>query len=289
MAILKLFERRKAPALPPVGAEGDGSPAASPPALPEMGFLDHLEELRWTLIKGLGGVLAAVIGCSFFSQWILDQVLLGPTRPDFFVYRWLNIEAVPIVLQNRNITGQFFAHLGTILAVGLVVGSPFFVYNLWRFVEPGLYPHERRGLRFSAVFATFFFALGIFFGYTILTPAALQFFAHYQISDAILNEFDINRYFEMLIMWAFGVGLLFELPVVVYFLAKLGLVTPDLLRKQRRLAIVLILIIAAFLTPPDPVSQIIVSIPLMGLYELSIQIAAVTARKREAELKAALE
>lgn len=289
---MKLFGLRSLTAArTQAGALGDGaSHDVLPPSdMAEMSFLDHLEELRWRIWKGLGGLVVVAIVCSFFAEWIIDTILLGPTYKEFFMYRVFGVDAIDVDLQNRNVTGQFFAYWGTIFAVGIIVGSPIIVYQLWKFIEPGLYPNEKKGLRFSAVFATLFFILGICFGYLVLTPLAIQFFAHFSISDRIVNEFDISKYFSMVTMWSFGVGLLFELPVVVYFLAKLGVVTPEVLRKGRRYGIVIILIIAAIVTPPEPISQIIVAMPLMLLYELSIHIAAFVQRKREKELKAALE
>jgi len=254
----------------------------------EMGFLDHLEDLRWAIIKGLTGVLVSTIVAVFFRKWIIQEVLLGPKKPDFFMYKLLGIQTTPFVLQNRTVTGQFFADIGTVVVVGLIVGSPVIVYYMWKFIEPGLYPNEKKGLRFSAVFATLFFMIGIAFGYCIITPLALQFFASYQISPEISNEFDISKYFSMVTFWAFGVGILFELPVVIYFLAKLGFVTPMALRKARRYAIIGALILGAIFTPPDPVSQILVATPLLLLYEGSIWIAAVVYRKKEKELAEAL-
>lgn len=248
--------------------------------LAEMAFLDHLEELRWSLIWGFAGVLGATIICSFFSGWIIDVLLLGPTRADFFMYRVYGMDSLDLVLQNRTITGQFFAHVGTIVAVGVVVGSPVFVYSLWRFVEPGLYPDEKSGMRFAAVFATLCFVLGIVFAYLVIAPLALQFFAAYVISDQIINEFDVTKYFSMLTFWCFGVGVLFELPVIVYFLSKAGLANPERLREWRKYAVVVVLVMGAFFTPPDPVSQILVALPLLMLYEGSIYISAWVVRKQ---------
>lgn len=256
--------------------------------LAEMSFLEHLEEFRWALIKGFGTILVVTILCSFYSSWIIDVLLMGPAKSDFFVYQTLGIAAEDLVLQNRTITGQFFAHIGTILAVGVVLGSPLFVFFMWRFVEPGLYPTEKQGLRFAAAFATLFFMVGISFGYCVVTPFALQFFANYEISGLIVNEFDITKYFSMVTFWAFGAGVLFELPVVVYFLAKIGILTPALMRKYRKYAIIVTLILGAFFTPPDPVSQVLVAIPLLILYEMSIRVAAVVTRRRERELELAL-
>lgn len=249
-----------------------------------MGFLDHLEELRWSLIKGFSGVILAIIGCSFFSGWILDTILLGPTRADFFMYDVFRMDAKNIELLNRTITGQFFAHIGTIAAVGFIVGSPIFVYYLWRFVEPGLYPEERSGMRFAAVFATFFFVLGILFGYLIITPLALQFFETYVISEQITNEFDITRYFSMITSWAFGVGILFEMPVVSYFLARSGVVRPEQMKAFRKYALIVVLFLGALFTPPDPVSQILIAFPLMGLYEFSILVSRWAIRAYEEEM-----
>jgi len=267
------------------GVQGDGAAgeAASPDQQGVMPFLDHLDELRWTLIKAGAGVLTTTVLCAFFSEWIVNQVLIGPTRADFFMYDLLGMTPEEINLLNRTITGQFFADIGTIIVVGLVAGSPVIVYYLWKFIEPALYPSEKSGMRFAAAFAAFFFLLGIAFGYLILTPLALQFFAQYTLSPQIENHFDIMTYFSMVSFWAVGTGLLFELPVVVYFLAKVGILTPDAMRTYRKYALLTVLAVGAFLTPPDPISQIIVALPLLGLYELSIYIAVwVTRRQRRA-------
>lgn len=249
-----------------------------------MSFLDHLEELRWSLFKGIAGLVAGIIFCVIFRGWILREVLLGPLSTDFFMYRVLAIDATPVTLLNRTVTGQFFADIGTIVACGFVLGSPIGVYYLWKFIEPALYPHEKESLRFSAAFASFFFLLGVAFGYLILTPIALQFFAQYQLSAEVINEFDISRYFNLLIFWALGTGVLFELPVGVYLLTRMGLVTPAMLRDYRKYALLGVLVLAAVFTPPDPVSQIIVALPLFFLYEVSIQIAAFTDRRRRKQL-----
>lgn len=291
---MKLFGSRSSEAtekaLP--AAQGDGSAQEVPTLtenLLEMSFLDHLEEMRWRILKGLGSVLVGSIICIFFADFVIDRILLGPTHEDFFMYRLFGFDATPLVLQNRTITGQFFAYWGSVIAVGVIIGSPVLVYQMWKFVEPGLYPSEKKGLRFAALFATFFFVLGILFGYCIITPVALQFFANFVISPQIINEFDIGRYFSMLTMWVFGLGVVFELPVVMYFLARVGLVSADFLRKGRRYAMILILVLAAVLTPPDFISQILVAVPMVGLYELSIKISSIVERRRERELREALQ
>ncbi len=273
----------------PVGLQSNDPTEPAPSPKGEMSFLDHLEEFRWALLKGFGGVLLATIIASFFGEWIIDALLLGPKRPDFIMYQLLGIEATEFTLQNRTVTGQFFAHLGTIMAAGLVLGSPLFVYSMWRFIEPGLYPQEKSGLRFASVFAVFFFILGLAFGYFVITAFALQFFANYEISPEIVNEFDITRYFSMVIWWSFGTGILFQLPVVVYFLSKLGLATPARMRQWRKYALLATLIVGAFLTPPEPLSQILVATPLMLLYEASIFISVYMERKRRKQLAVSIQ
>ncbi len=254
----------------------------------EMGFLDHLEEFRWTLFKGMGGIVVCTIIAGIYRRWIIENILLGPKKADFITYRIFGMETTDFVLQNRTVTGQFFTDWGTALVVGMILGSPVFVYYIWKFIEPGLYPKEKQGLRFAAAFASLFFFLGICFGFFIITPLALQFFAAYQISPEIVNEFDITKYFEMITFWSLGVGILFELPVVIYFLAKLGIATPARLRKSRKYALITCLILAALFTPPDPISQILVALPLLLLYELSIWVAAVVEKRKEKELEEAL-
>lgn len=276
-------------ALPAAQGDGASEDFDLSDALKEMSFLDHLEELRWRILKGLGGVILGAVVCAFFDDFVIDQILLGPTYPDFFMYQLFGFDATGLVLQNRTITGQFFAYWGSVIVVGIIIGSPILIYQFWKFIEPGLYPEEKRGMRFASVFATGFFVMGVLFGYCIITPMALQFFANFVISEQILNEFDITKYFGMVTMWVFGVGVLFELPVVMYFLAKIGLVNAALMRKSRKYAVIIILVLAAVLTPPDPVSQLLVALPMVGLYELSIWISVRVERRRERKLKKALE
>lgn len=274
-----------------MGSDGAaGSVAlASSKSEAEMGFLDHLEELRWMLFKGFGGIILCTMVAALFRGWVIENILLGPKKPDFISYRLFGIKTTEFVLQNRTVTGQFFADWGTVLAVGAIMGTPVFIYFLWKFIEPGLFPSEKSGLRFAAFFASFFFFLGICFGYFILTPIALQFFAGYSISPEIANEFDITKYFEIVTTWSFGVGFLFELPVVMFFLAKMGVVSADLLRRSRKYALVVCLVLGALFTPPDPISQVIVATPLFLLYEAGIYITVLVERKRNREAQQNLE
>ncbi|MGN8225051.1 twin-arginine translocase subunit TatC [Gracilimonas sp. BCB1] len=253
-----------------------------------MSFLDHLEELRWRIIKGLIGVLVGVAIAFVFSDFFVEKVMLGPTRADFFMYDVLRVDAVNFELQSRRLPGQFFTFWGTLFVMGFVIGSPIFIYQIWAFVEPALESREKKKTFFSTFFITFFFLLGVAFGYLILVPFALQFFAQFQISDIIRNDFDINEYFSSVSMWVVACGIIFQIPVVSYSLSKIGLLTPDLLRKYRRHSIVFALVISAMLTPPDPISQILIALPLTVLYEMSIWISRYAMRKRKKELEEAI-
>lgn len=255
----------------------------------EMGFLDHLEDLRKHIIKGLVGIILGMVICLIFGDWVIKNILLAPTHPDFFMYKVFGISIDRIILQNRTITGQFFAYWGTIAMLGFIMGLPIFLYQLWKFVEPGLYVHEKKGTRFAAFWASFFFVLGGAFGYLVLLPYSLVFFATFTLDPNIVNEFDISRYFDMLTMWILGTGTLFEMPVVVYLFSKLRILNPEIMRKGRRMAIVIIFIIAGLFTPgTDVVSQAIMAAPLLLLYELSILISGYANRKAEKAVQEAL-
>jgi sec-independent protein translocase protein TatC len=258
--------------------------AETPPLKIEMPFLEHLEELRWRILKGLTGVMVGVIVAFVFSEFFIDSVLLGPAKADFFIYRLLGIDAVDLVLQNRTLPGQFFSYWGTLFVVGLIVGSPVFFYQLWAFFEPALENPEKKGSMLVVFTVTFMFTMGLMFGYLILTPFALQFFATFQLSEAVRNDFDISAYFSSLTMWTLASGIIFQLPFVSYGLSKAGLLTPEFLRKYRKPAIVICLIVAAFLTPPDPVSQLLMAIPLLILYEVGIWVSKITNRRRDRKI-----
>lgn len=250
----------------------------------EMSFLDHLEELRWRIIKGMGGVLFGVVIAFFFSDFFVNEVLLGPTKSTFFMYDIIRIDAIDLTLQSRKLPGQFFTFWGVLFIVGFIIGSPILFYQLWSFVEPALERSTKSKTFISTFFITLFFLFGVSFGYLILVPFALQFFTQFQISDVIRNDFDINAYFSSLTTWVISCGMIFQIPILSYSLSKIGILTPEILRKFRRHAIVASLILAAFLTPPDPISQVLIGIPLVVLYEFSIVISRFAMRQRDKDL-----
>jgi sec-independent protein translocase protein TatC len=204
------------------------------------------------------------------------------------MYQIMPIDAVELSLISRRLPGQFFTYWGTLIIIGVIIGSPVLFYQLWAFIEPALGSGKKIKTILNAMFINFFFLLGVAFGYFILVPFAVQFFTQFVISDVISNEFDINEYFMSVAIWTLSCGLVFQVPVVSYFLSKIGLVTPEGMRKYRRHAIVGSLAVAAFLTPPDPVSQIMIALPLIVLYQFSILLSRFANRKRKKELDAAL-
>lgn len=266
-------------------------PKAKPPKkdpMASMSFLDHLEELRWRIIKGLIGMGIGIIIAFIFADFFIQEFILGPARADFFMYQIMPINAVDLSLISRRLPGQFFTYWGTLIIIGGIIGSPILFYQLWAFIEPALGTGSKITTVLNALFINFFFLLGVAFGYFILVPFAVQFFTQFIISDVISNEFDINEYFTSVAIWTLSCGIVFQVPVVSYFLSKVGLITPEGMRQYRRHAIVGSLAIAAFLTPPDPVSQVMIALPLIVLYQFSILLSRFANRKRKKELAAAL-
>jgi len=266
-------------------------PKIKPPKtdpLASMSFLDHLEELRWRIIKGMIGMGVGMIVAFIFADFFIEQFILGPARADFFMYNIMPINAVDLSLISRRLPGQFFTYWGTLIIIGGIIGSPVLFYQLWSFIEPALGSGKKLKTVLNAMFINFFFLLGIAFGYFILVPFAVQFFTQFIISDVISNEFDINEYFTSVALWTLSCGILFQIPVVSYFLSKVGIITPEGMRKYRRHAIVGALAISAVLTPPDPVSQLMIALPLVILYQFSILLSRLAHRRRKKELDAAL-
>lgn len=252
----------------------------------EMSFLDHLEALRWHILRSLAAIVILMI-IAFFSKNILfHEVILGPSRPDFWTYRmmckmavWVDqpflcVDKLSFVIQSRTLTGQFTTHIGVSFIAGFVLAFPYVFWEVWQFVKPGLYQRERQLTRGAVFFVSLLFFIGISFGYWILAPLSINFLANYQIDPSILNEIDLLSYIETLMLMVLACGLMFQLPIVILVLTKGGIVNTAFLRTYRRHALLAIVLAAAILTPsPDMFSQIIVAAPIYGLYELSIILA----------------
>ncbi len=263
----------------------------------EMSFLEHLEELRWHVVRSLAAVLIFTIGAFIAAPWIFQHIVFAPARVDFPTFVWLCnlghllgsgdalcVQEIPFKVQSRFMTGQFSMHIVSSFVIGIIVAFPYVTWELWRFIKPGLYPREKNSSRGAVAAISFLFLLGVLFGYYIMSPIMISFLANYQISDMIVNEFDITSYVGTVVGVVFGSGVLFQLPVVMFFLTKVGIVTPSFLRRYRKHAVVIILIIGAIVTPTaDPLSQSLISIPLYLLYEISILISAGVVRQKERE------
>jgi sec-independent protein translocase protein TatC len=257
-----------------------------------MSFLDHLEQLRWHLLRSVAAVLIFTVAAFLAKSIVFGQVILGPSRVEFFTYRMLCqiadalstpvlcIDTLPFTIQSRQMTGQFSMHLTSSLVVGLIAAFPYLFWETWRFISPGLYDKERNAARGAVFFVSLLFFAGAAFGYFILAPLSINFLSNYQLDPSILNEFDITSYVTTLSMLVLASAIMFQLPVVIYFLSMSGLVTAAMLKAYRRHAIVSILILAAVITPPDVISQILIAMPILVLYEAGIQIAKRLERKR---------
>ncbi len=267
------------------------------PSEKEMSFLDHLEELRWHVVRSAFAIVIFMIVAFAFTPWIFDNIVFAPSKPSFPTFQALCrlgeitgakdklcVEEIPFKIQSRYMTGQFTMQFLSAFVIGLILAFPYVFWEIWRFIKPGLHIKERLVTRGAVFWVTFLFTLGILFGYYVLCPMSIWFFSSYTISDVIVNEFDITSYVQTIVALVFGSGLLFQLPIVVYFLTKIGMLTPQFMRTYRKHAVVVILILAALITPPDPLSQTIIAVPLYVLYEVSIFVsAAVIRNKRKRE------
>lgn len=260
-----------------------------------MSFLDHLEQLRWHLLRSVSAVLIFTIAAFLAKSIVFGKVILGPSKITFITYQvlcriseYLNIPALcidtlPFTIQSRQMTGQFSMHITSSLVVGLVVAFPYLFWEIWRFISPGLYSKERNAARGAVFFVSLLFFMGAAFGYFILSPLSINFLANYQLDPSIQNEFDITSYVTTVVMLVLASALMFQLPVVIYFLSMSGLVSAATLKSYRRHSIVVILVVSAIITPPDVISQIIIAMPIMVLYETGIMIAKRLEKKRALE------
>lgn len=235
----------------------------------EMSFWDHIDVLRGTIFRSAGAILLfAVLGLCF-KNFMFDYLILAPASSDFFLYRWLGVP-FEMELINIDISAQFFVHLKTSIALGFILAFPYIIYEVWKFVAPALYENEKKAMRKAFLFSSVLFYLGVVLGYCIIFPITLNFFQGYTVSDTVKNTISLQSYISMFTSMVLLFGVVFEFPTVIAVLSKLGIITRDFLRKYRKYAIVLVLILSAIITPADPFSMFVAAIPLYMLYELSI-------------------
>lgn len=267
----------------------------------EMSFLEHLEELRWHILRSAFALITFTILAFVFKSWIFHNIILAPSRPDFWTYKMLCkladktgyadlcVTQIDMVLQSIGVSGQFTMAMLFSFICGLVFTFPYLFWEVWRFVAPGLKTEERRAARGAVFFVSLLFFSGVAFGFYIVSPLAINFLANFKLDEAIKNQFDIQSYISVLATLTLACGVTFQLPVVIFVLSKVGLVTPKFMKEYRKHAYLIILVIAGIITPsPDIISQILVSIPLIILYELSIGVSRriEKARQKEEQLEA---
>jgi sec-independent protein translocase protein TatC len=268
----------------------------------EMSFLDHLEELRWHIIRAALGAFVFMIIAFFNRTFIFNEIILKPKNPDFITNRffkwggeWLSknlhidtssivINTQPLNIINIDMAGQFSSHINISIVAGLILASPYIIWEFWRFVKPALHKNEKRYATGAVFYISTLFIIGILFGYYLIAPLSINFLNTYIVSDQVVNTIKLSSYIGTITSVTFASGVVFELPIVVLFLSKIGLLSPGFMRKYRRHAYVLLLLVAGIITPPDVFSQILVCIPLIILYEISVFISRSVDKRRKKDL-----
>lgn len=259
----------------------------------DMSFLDHLEELRWLLVRSTIAILIMATVTFFISDYVFDTIIFGPTHTDFITYRTfcelshyvgfkesICVESLPFIIQNTNMEGQVNILVWICITAGFILAFPYILWLLWGFISPALYEKERKNAKLFIFVASVLFFLGVLFGYFVIIPMSVNFFATFKVSEVVKNQFSLDSYIGLIKTSVIASGLFFEMPIIIYFLTKLGLVTPQFLRKYWKYAVVIILIVAAIVTPPDVISQLVVAIPMLVIYEASILISLLVYKKQ---------
>jgi sec-independent protein translocase protein TatC len=259
----------------------------------EMSFLDHIEVLRWHLVRSAAVILFFAIVAFSYPEIVFDKVIFGPKRPDFPTYKvmcdlghkvgagdQLCMKELKFQIINTDLSGQFTTHLWIAILTGIICGFPYLLWELWRFIKPALKGTESKPAASFIISASFLFIFGVLFAYYVIVPLSVNFLATYQASSEITNMPSMDSYISLVSTLVLATGLVFELPILVYFLSRLGIITPKFMRTYRRHAVVVILIVGAVITPsPDITSQMLVAVPLYGLYELSIFVSRYVVNK----------
>lgn len=251
----------------------------------QMAFVDHIEELRWHIIRAILSILIASAYCFFNIEWIFTHIILGPTQNDFISYQYLNklgellhidvlkLKDMSIQFQNTELSGQFMMSFSVSFMMGLIVSFPIVFWEIWKFIRPALKANELKYARGIVFWSSLLFFIGVLFAYYIIAPFTINFFANYQLSPQFKNIITITNYYDTMSDLIMGMGLVFELPVIVYFLSRIGILTPKLMRDKRRYAILIIFFLAVIISPPDWFSCWLIALPLMLLFEISIGIS----------------
>ncbi|HTR28853.1 MAG TPA: twin-arginine translocase subunit TatC [Puia sp.] len=265
----------------------------------EMSFIEHLDVLRGHLFKSALAVAIGAIVIAIYNKFIVQRVLMGPTNPDFWTYtnlcklsRRLGLGTklcmtnIHVTMISTEVTGQFNIYFNVLLIGGFIIAFPYVFWQFWKFTKPALKPNELRNTRGVIFWVSLLFFLGVLFGYFIIAPYTINFFSNFSLDPKIANTWTVGNYFNTITPLILGAGLAFQLPLVMYFLAKVGVVGSAYLRRVRKYAILIMLIVAGIITPPDMLSQIVVTLPLMLLYEISIVLCVRVEKREKLEEKA---
>ena len=260
----------------------------------EMSFLEHLEVLRWHIVRSSVALILCATAAFVAKRFVFDELILTMSKSEFITYRFfcdfshtlglgdkLCFSDIQFNLINISMSGQFMTHIIVSLVVGVIAAFPYILFEIWRFVRPALTSGEKTSARGVVFSGSFLFLTGVFFGYFVIAPLSVQFLGNYTVSAAIQNQISLNSYITTVSTIVLACGIIFQLPLMVYFLTKMGILTPEIMKKYRKHAVVLTLILSAIITPPDVSSQILVSIPILILYEISIFISKLVIKREE--------
>lgn len=261
----------------------------------EMSFWDHLTELRGTFVRSIIAIVIIAIVAFLNKDFVFNDVILAVKESDFITNRLLCtlgqllgieyfcVKDLALEIININMSGQFMTHMYISFVAGLIVAAPYIIYEFWRFIKPALYDDERKNSGSAVVVSSFLFFSGVLFSYFLIVPLTLNFFGSYHVSEMVKNQISLSSYISTVVTVTLSIGLVFELPIVIYFLTKIGIVNIAFLKRNRKYTLVIILILSAIITPPDVFSQVLVTVPLMVLYEFSILLAKRAEKKTHLE------
>ena len=261
-----------------------------------MTFWDHLDELRIHILRTLIAIVVLAIVAFLNREIIFDHIILGPSTSNFITNQWLCqvgqflsidalcIEDMKLQIINIKMSGQFLTHMYISIVAGFILSFPYMLWEIWRFVKPAMHSEEKKYSQGGVFISSVLFLIGILFSYYLIVPLTVNFLGTYQVSPEVTNQISLSSYISTVVSVTFAVGVVFELPILVYFLTKIGVLTPDFMKKNRRYMYVILLITSAIITPPDMFSQILVVVPLIGLYEVSIGVSNRIYRKTQQEL-----
>jgi sec-independent protein translocase protein TatC len=265
----------------------------------ELTFWEHLEELRARIIRIIIVFLSFSVIAFLNKHFIFNTIILAPTKPAFITNRFfchmaqvfnlpeMCINAHPIKLISINMSGQFVTHMNISAIAGLIIATPYLIWEIWQFLVPALKPNERKNISRIVIISSILFFVGILFSYYMIVPLTIDFFATYHVSEQVENQINLNSFISSISSITLATGIIFELPIFSYFLTKIGVLTTEKLKSLRKYAIIIVLCLAAILTPPDVFSQLLVSIPLYLLYEFSILISKSVSKSKEKEIVSA--